>query len=88
MVSTRAALSVLALAALPFLVACTVDGGAPKNSMKSAGGLDEARMPVGIKGDSPAPTGAIPRDKRLEAGWYKRAKHGEKAPSYSDRPSL
>lgn len=88
MVSTRAALSVLALAALPFVVACTVDGGAPKNAMKSAGGLDEARMPVGIKGDSPAPTGAIPRDKRLEAGWYKRAKRGEKAPTQGDRSSL
>ncbi|MCC6648744.1 MAG: hypothetical protein IT374_24665 [Polyangiaceae bacterium] len=88
MVSFRAALSVFALAALPFVVACTVDGGAPKNSLKSAGGLDEARMPVGLKGDSPAPTGAIPRDKRLEAAWYKRAKHGEKPPTAGDRSSL
>lgn len=59
----------------------------PQKELKSAGMLPESRLPVGWVGPSPAPTGAKARDKSLEAGWYKRAKPGDKAPT-ADRPSL
>jgi hypothetical protein len=69
------------------LAACSSGGGDPKDALKSAGGLSESRLPNGIKGDTPAPTGYLARDKALEAGWYKHAKEGQKAPSYNDRAS-
>lgn len=70
-------------------VACA-DGAVegPDRNLKSAGMLSESRLPYGIFGDSPAPTGALPRDKALEQGWYKRAPKGEKAPTAGDRASL
>ncbi len=88
----RRPLLVLAMFALPFaLVACGSDKGDPKQAHVSAGGLPESRLPVGPRGDSPPPTAAVPRDfgpKGLEAGWYKRAERGEKAPTAGDRPSM
>ena len=79
---------VFAIIAVPFaLVACS-EKGDPNKALESAGGLPESRLPVGPRGDSPPPTAAIPRDKDLEKGWYKRAQTGDKAPSAGDRPSL
>jgi len=84
--SFRAFLVVSSAAAL--LAACS-DGAVegPLQDLKSAGSLPESRLPYGIWGDSPAPTGARPRDIALEAGWYKRAKSTEKAPTHGDSPS-
>jgi hypothetical protein len=84
--SFRAFLVVSGAAAL--LAACS-DGAVegPLQDLKSAGSLPESRLPYGIWGDSPAPTGARPRDIALEAGWYKRAKPTEKAPTHGDSPS-
>ena len=72
------------------LGACNSGPSGPLNraSMESAGGLSESRMPSGLVGNSPAPTGAKPRDKALEAGWYKRAHEGDKAPTYGDHPAF
>ncbi|MCS6899778.1 MAG: hypothetical protein RMJ98_11085 [Myxococcales bacterium] len=71
-----------------FLAACS-DGAVegPLKDLKSAGSLPESRLPYSTWGDSPAPTGARPRDIALEAGWYKRAKSTEKAPTHGDSPS-
>ena len=91
--SLRALPVVLALVALPLLVAaCGTERGDAKNSLKSAGGLSESRLPIGWKGDTPAPTGALPRDKSMEAPWLARAKKKEggenaKPPTFSDRTS-
>lgn len=70
------------------LAACS-DGAVegPLKDLKSAGSLPESRLPYGIWGDSPAPTGARPRDLALESAWYKRATAAEKAPTYGDSPS-
>lgn len=70
------------------LIACT-DGAVegPLRDLKSAGRLPESRLPYGIWGDSPAPTGARARDMALEAAWYKHAKPTEKAPTHGDSPS-
>lgn len=74
--------------AATLLAACS-DGAVegPLKDLKSAGSLPESRLPYGIWGDSPAPTGARPRDLALEAGWYKRASATDKAPTHDDSPS-
>lgn len=84
--SFRAFLVVCGASAL--LAACT-DGAVegPLKDLKSAGRLPESRLPYGIWGDSPAPTGARARDAVLEAGWYKLAKPTDKAPTHGDSPS-
>jgi hypothetical protein len=86
--SSRAFALVLGLFALVG-VACS-DGAVegPDHDIKSAGLLSESRLPYGIWGDSPAPTGAVHRDKSLQQGWMKRAKAGEKPPTAGDRASL
>lgn len=90
--SLRAVPVALALVALPFLVAaCGTERGDAKNSLKSAGGLSESRLPIGWKGDTPAPTGALARDKAMESPWLARAKKeghpNAKPPTFSDRTS-
>jgi hypothetical protein len=60
----------------------------PESVMRSAGGLSESRLPFGIWGQSPAPTGALPKDKALQQGWYKHAQQGDKAPTAGDRASM
>jgi hypothetical protein len=70
------------------LVACGGESGTPaERAMKSAGGLPEDRFPVGVRGETPAPTGAVSADKAQEAGWLKNAKPGEKMPHDNDRAS-
>ena len=90
--SLRAVPAALALIALPlFVAACGTPRGDAKSSLKSAGGLSESRLPIGWKGDTPAPTGALPRDKGMESPWLARAKKdghaNAKPPTYSDRTS-
>jgi hypothetical protein len=71
------------------LAACGGESGTPaERAMKSAGGLPEDRFPHGVRGETPAPTGAVSADKAQEAGWLKHAAPGEKPPTYGDRSSL
>lgn len=83
--SFRASLLVIGASAL--LMACSDGASKEFKDLKSAGSLSESRLPYGIWGDSPAPTGARVRDTALEAGWYKRAKPTEKAFTHGDSPS-
>ena len=71
------------------LAACGGESGTPaERAMKSAGGLPEDRFPRGLRGETPATTGAVSADKAQEAGWLKHAQPGEKPPTESDRSSL
>jgi hypothetical protein len=87
---SRSLRALLSVGLLSVLVAACADGAVegPDHNMKSAGRLPESRLPYGIWGDSPAPTGFLPRDKELEKGWYKLSKSPtEKPPSAGDRAS-
>jgi hypothetical protein len=86
--SSSLAVVLVAVLAPLAVAACGSDGGNPNAALQSAGGLAESRLPYGIRGDSPAPTAALPRDKALEAGWHKRARAGEKPPSHNDKASM
>lgn len=71
------------------LAACGGESGTPaERAMKSAGGLPEDRFPRGLRGETPATTGAVSADKAQEAGWLKHAQPGDKPPTDSDRSSL
>ncbi len=86
---SRSLSAFLAVCGAAVLLAACADGAVegPLKDLKSAGSLPESRLPYGIWGDSPAPTGARPRDVALEAAWYKRARHTDKAFSHGDSPS-
>lgn len=86
---TRSFRAFLVVGGLFGTLAACADGAVegPDKDLKSAGRLPESRLPFGIWGDSPAPTGARARDRALEAGWYKRAKVTDKAPTHNDSPS-
>jgi hypothetical protein len=77
----------LVLAFAPLYIACNDRSDPSKHALQSAGGLSESRMPRGLIGESPAPTGRVEADHRLEQGWQKNARPGEKMPTYGDHAS-